>query len=244
VDVSALEVSQITESHVPSTPSTCPRSSQSRPRYCRAHDSKDRRPKVRARLKACMLCKHEVNTNCADFALCPSCSQKQHQCMLCAAPAPDSESPDAGFVASSPKPPPPPLLAFPEEAAAVKELAALGPLTKRYCPAHEARERRLKVDPWFGQCRSCQVRVQTNCAEFSLCLNCSESRHRCMICAASVSGGSAEAAAGQLAREQLGTPFPNENMMRVPMPDVPLAPVAAAGCEAPARLLGPRALQT
>lgn len=240
-DMLALEASFTTESHVPITPH------QNRPRYCRAHDSKDRRPKVRARLKACMLCKHEVNTNCADFALCPSCSQKTHQCMLCAAPAPDSDSPDAGYGASSVKLPPPqhppPQLAFPEEAAAAKELAALGPSTRRYCPTHEARERRLKVDPWLGQCRSCHVQVQTNCAEFSLCQSCSESRHRCMICAASVSGGSAEGhgappqlgsdavAAGHMAREQLGIPFPNENMMRVPppvMPDVPPAYLAAA----------------
>jgi len=236
-DMSQLEASQMTESYVPATPS------QTRPRYCRAHDSKDRRPKVRARLKACKLCKHEVNTNCADFALCPSCSQRHHQCMLCAAPAPDSDSPDADLAAGSPMkpPPPPPPVAFSEEAAAAaQELAVPGPCVRRYCPAHEARERRLKVEPWLGQCRSCLVRVQTNCAEFSLCQGCSESRHRCMICAASVAPEGHAAppqpgldgrAAGQLAQEQLETPFPNDNMMRVPLPmtpDVPLAFLAAA----------------
>lgn len=60
------------------------------PRYCRLHSSSEQRPKVEPRFKECYSCRTKVQTNYADFTLCPPCSEKEHRCMLCGKDAPQA----------------------------------------------------------------------------------------------------------------------------------------------------------
>lgn len=62
------------------------------PRYCSMHNSSEQRPKVEPRFRECMSCHLKVQTNYADFTLCPPCSEKEHRCMLCGKNAPQAGS--------------------------------------------------------------------------------------------------------------------------------------------------------
>merc|ERR1719262_365882 len=58
------------------------------PRYCSAHDTRSKRPKGEPRYRQCSACTMLIETNCVDFSLCPTCSQRNHQCMICGSSAP------------------------------------------------------------------------------------------------------------------------------------------------------------
>eukprot|EP00928_Gymnodinium_smaydae_P006218 TRINITY_DN12178_c0_g1_i1.p1 TRINITY_DN12178_c0_g1~~TRINITY_DN12178_c0_g1_i1.p1 ORF type:complete len:675 (+),score=162.55 TRINITY_DN12178_c0_g1_i1:110-2026(+) len=52
-------------------------------RFCRDHNSSEKRPKVEASLKKCGECEAELLTNYFCMAVCPSCSAKNAQCLIC-----------------------------------------------------------------------------------------------------------------------------------------------------------------
>jgi hypothetical protein len=54
-------------------------------RYCRLHNVRERRAKVKTRLQECKGCFMKIQTNCAEFALCPPCAEKDNRCMICGA---------------------------------------------------------------------------------------------------------------------------------------------------------------
>jgi len=58
------------------------------------------------------------------------------------------------------------------------------PVPPRYCEAHGTSEKRQKAEPRFMQCQKCNLRLQTNYVDFTLCPVCSNKDHRCMICGA------------------------------------------------------------
>lgn len=60
-----------------------------------------------------------------------------------------------------------------------------------FCMKHNTSEQRPKVEPQFRECRKCQLRLQTNYADFSLCPTCSQHDRRCMICSAPSSSSGA-----------------------------------------------------
>lgn len=57
------------------------------PRYCAAHNSTEKRSKIKPRLQECTWCHVNVQTSYANFALCPQCSNEQEQCLICGASA-------------------------------------------------------------------------------------------------------------------------------------------------------------
>lgn len=58
------------------------------PRYCIAHNSTEKRIKIKPRLQECTCCRVNVQTSYANFVLCPQCSNEQQQCVICGASAP------------------------------------------------------------------------------------------------------------------------------------------------------------
>jgi len=58
------------------------------PRYCPNHDSSEKRPKTEPRFQECQVCQQRIQTNYADFSLCPPCSESTKRCMICGANAP------------------------------------------------------------------------------------------------------------------------------------------------------------
>jgi len=62
------------------------------PRYCSAHGTSDKRVKVEPRFMECVSCHTKLQTNYAEFTLCPPCSEHQRSCMICGGSAPNSGS--------------------------------------------------------------------------------------------------------------------------------------------------------
>merc|ERR1712061_465403 len=58
------------------------------PRYCRAHDSSEKRVKIEPSLRECTQCHVKLQSNYSDFTFCPPCSDKQQKCMICGDHAP------------------------------------------------------------------------------------------------------------------------------------------------------------
>jgi len=58
-----------------------------RPKYCAKHDSTEKRKKCKPQNLPCTQCGSVIQTNYKEFALCPTCSEKDHRCMCCGAPA-------------------------------------------------------------------------------------------------------------------------------------------------------------
>lgn len=56
----------------------------------------------------------------------------------------------------------------------------------RFCPDHDASDKRAKVDSTVGiqvrECTSCHIQVNTTYVGFELCGSCSDAERRCMIC--------------------------------------------------------------
>eukprot|EP00930_Biecheleria_cincta_P000441 TRINITY_DN10093_c0_g1_i1.p1 TRINITY_DN10093_c0_g1~~TRINITY_DN10093_c0_g1_i1.p1 ORF type:complete len:429 (+),score=57.96 TRINITY_DN10093_c0_g1_i1:91-1377(+) len=145
------------------------------PRFCVAHNTSEKRPKVEPRSFQCRSCGQPVQTNYAEGALCPKCSDRENRCMCCGAvvkPAAEQSSPSS----------PPRLQQGPQTSSPPR--AQQGPQpTPVFCYAHSTSEQRPKVEPTTRACKSCQSRLQTNYMEFSLCPTCSMRDDKCMICA-------------------------------------------------------------
>jgi len=69
-------------------------------RYCHLHGTTEKRVKIDPRLRQCQHCNRHVQTNYADFTLCPPCSEITDQCMICGGAA---ELQARGFVALAPQ---------------------------------------------------------------------------------------------------------------------------------------------
>jgi len=181
----------------PVPPPSPPAVSPGRPRYCTAHSRPERRPKTEPRWRECTACHTQIQTNHLDFALCPPCSEKRDQCMLCGTAASEPRS----FI-------PPPLTKAKTEDFSAKlradtsifcfvNEATLPPLPaaaslpaqnlQRFCSLHSRSERRTKTEPRLRECTACHVQIQTNYLDFALCPPCSNSREQCMCCGAGTS---------------------------------------------------------
>lgn len=57
------------------------------PQYCANHDASQKRQKTKPRNLPCSKCQAVIQTNYIEFSLCPQCSEKDHRCMCCGAPA-------------------------------------------------------------------------------------------------------------------------------------------------------------
>jgi len=57
------------------------------PKYCSKHNKTEKRKKCQASNKPCSTCSLVIQTNYVEFTLCPTCSEKDHRCMCCGAPA-------------------------------------------------------------------------------------------------------------------------------------------------------------
>merc|ERR1719229_1789072 len=65
--------------NIESTPGPCPK------RYCSLHSARESRIKGEPKLEECKSCRQQIQTNCAEFSVCPACSELQHACMICGA---------------------------------------------------------------------------------------------------------------------------------------------------------------
>lgn len=148
------------------------------PVYCTNHNATEKRKKIAPHEGECVACKTIVQTNYADFKLCPSCSQQKNCCMCCGESVACREQPRA-----QPTPPPPP--------AATREQPRGHPAnpTPLFCSNHNSTERRKKVAPQRLECTTCGEIVQTNYAEFTVCHACSQRDNRCVCCGDNVGGG-------------------------------------------------------
>lgn len=166
-------------------------------RYCRAHNTTQKRGKVEPRYQDCSSCRTMIQTNYADFALCPPCSDKQDRCMICGlscntstleaqSPAPANH----GHLARTEDPAvrsTAPTFCGSIDVAPPAPLAVPAPVPARYCSAHSWTEKRPKTEPRLRECTGCHIHIQTNYLDFALCPPCSEKRDQCMICGASAS---------------------------------------------------------
>merc|ERR1712232_910751 len=73
------------------------------PVYCTMHNATEKRKKVAPHEAECASCQTVIQTNYAEFKLCPACSQKSNCCMCCGDFVATREQPR-----SQPVPPPPP----------------------------------------------------------------------------------------------------------------------------------------
>jgi hypothetical protein len=62
------------------------------PKYCANHDRTEKRKKCKPQNLPCSRCQAVIQTNYVEYSLCPSCSEKEHRCMCCGAPAVGSPS--------------------------------------------------------------------------------------------------------------------------------------------------------
>jgi len=88
---------------------------QQQPVFCARHGKSEFRPKVEPQERECRSCQAKLQTNYADFAVCPGCSRRDGRCMICGAPA------DAELPASTPPAAPPPVQVVAAMAEAVDE---------------------------------------------------------------------------------------------------------------------------
>ena len=57
------------------------------PKYCANHCKTEQRKKTKPQNKPCSACQCLIETNYVNFALCPTCSEKDNRCMCCGAAA-------------------------------------------------------------------------------------------------------------------------------------------------------------
>jgi len=86
------------------------------PKYCAKHDKSEKRKKCKPQNLPCSVCQAVIQTNYVEFALCPTCSEKDHRCMCCGAPAvgAPAASPKAPQVQQRPQAPSSPMNASPQ----------------------------------------------------------------------------------------------------------------------------------
>lgn len=141
--------------------------SQSRygsPVYCTNHSTSGQRPKTAPRSVQCASCKATVQTNYAEFTLCPACSESEGRCVCCGSYVNGGQS---NWTAGKAGLPPP-----------------------AYCANHDSSEKRPKTHPRNVECRLCRTVIQTNYVEFAICATCSNSTQRCMCCGNTAAVGS------------------------------------------------------
>jgi hypothetical protein len=144
------------EPRAPAPPPTAhSKETHGNPKYCSRHNTSDKRKKCAPEKKACTKCHNKIQTNYAEFSLCPHCSNSDNRCMCCGAPSEGAE------------------------AKAAKGERHGNP---RYCAEHNKSERRKKCAPEKKPCSNCGTSIQTNYKMFSLCPACSERDNRCMCC--------------------------------------------------------------
>eukprot|EP00747_Dinoflagellata_sp_TGD_P219780 gnl/TRDRNA2_/TRDRNA2_91840_c0_seq2.p1 gnl/TRDRNA2_/TRDRNA2_91840_c0~~gnl/TRDRNA2_/TRDRNA2_91840_c0_seq2.p1 ORF type:complete len:311 (+),score=39.24 gnl/TRDRNA2_/TRDRNA2_91840_c0_seq2:54-935(+) len=88
--------------------------SNAAPVFCSSHSTSEQRSKKEAEMRECRKCGQRLQTNYAQFALCPACSAGDGRCMICASAVPvdgrkeplPAPPPPAG---ATPLPAPPPL---------------------------------------------------------------------------------------------------------------------------------------
>mmetsp|Transcript_101803 Transcript_101803/g.287166 ORF Transcript_101803/g.287166 Transcript_101803/m.287166 type:complete len:1029 (+) Transcript_101803:173-3259(+) len=136
-------------------------------KYCRLHSTPEQRVKAEPSLRECACCRIVLQTNFAQFAVCPPCSDKEGLCVICGSEA-LGVVPRAAHLA--PAPPPAPLPPQPQAGRCV------------YCNRHSHPENRARGNPTIRECSTCHVRFQTNFADVALCPGCSGKEQRCMIC--------------------------------------------------------------
>merc|ERR1712107_272689 len=86
--------------------------------------------------------------------------------------------------------------------------------TPAYCANHSQSEQRKKTQPRNVQCASCNVTIQTNYVDFTLCANCSQAEQRCVCCGGSTKVQSTQPVGfPQLQSLQM---LPNQVMSRLP----------------------------
>jgi hypothetical protein len=141
------------------------------PRYCHLHDRSDRRKKGEPRVRDCIACHTQIETNYAEMSLCPPCSQRFDRCMICGMSGANGSQAWARF---------PPFTApvKPEEVTNANRLRT----PARYCSRHDSTLKRAKAEPKCRECTVCHMIVESNYAEFSLCPPCSDREHRCVLC--------------------------------------------------------------
>jgi hypothetical protein len=54
-----------------------------RSRFCFAHDSSEKRPKVQPVLRECAMCRTKHWCSWRNFHMCPDCSDREQKCMIC-----------------------------------------------------------------------------------------------------------------------------------------------------------------
>jgi len=62
------------------------------PRYCRNHDTSEKRTKVQPQMRECRSCHMIFQTNYSEVVLCPPCSEGEQRCMICGSSAPTAGS--------------------------------------------------------------------------------------------------------------------------------------------------------
>lgn len=150
------------------------------PRYCCLHDRSDRRKKGEPRVRACMACHLQIETNYAEMSFCPPCSQRLDRCMVCGNSAAHAPPAWARF--------PPSTAPVKAEEASQQCNASRPQMPSRYCSRHDSTLKRAKAEPKCRECTACHMVVESNYAEFSLCPPCSDREHRCVICGCSAAG--------------------------------------------------------
>jgi len=141
------------------------------PRYCHLHDRSDKRKKGEPRVRECMACHTQIETNYAEMCFCPPCSQRLDRCMIC------SNSGAQGPLAWAQFPP----STAPVRAEEMTNANRLR-IPARYCSRHDSTLKRAKAEPRCRECTVCHMVVESNYAEFSLCPPCSDREHRCVLC--------------------------------------------------------------
>jgi len=53
------------------------------PKYCAKHNDTTRRKKTKPQNLPCAKCQGVIQTNYVEFAICPTCSERDHRCMCC-----------------------------------------------------------------------------------------------------------------------------------------------------------------
>jgi len=131
-------------------------------KYCRLHDTSEKRIKGPPRLRKCSHCQLELQSTYKDFSLCGQCSDDQDRCTICGAASVEAWAGASGLLA--------------------QQALGVGAATPRYCSKHDCSEKRLKAEPRHQKCKGCPLSVNNTYAEFTFCPSCSEQRHQCMLC--------------------------------------------------------------
>lgn len=197
------------------------------PMYCPNHDASEKRKKTKARELACKSCGETIQTNYAEFCLCPTCSHGQQRCMCCGSNAsPSAHGPSIqdpmrhlqglnsalkdplsattmNFNSALKDPLGATTMNFGGLLEASQDKAPAKHGQPVYCARHNQSDRRKKTKPRDMECTHCGKSIQTNYVDFCLCPGCSQEQQRCMCC-----GDRASASAPAAARSSSQNIYP------------------------------------